>query len=328
MKLTPEQQAKQEHYRDARFTDKYDDIWQSVGKCVFCDLRDKYIFFEEHGVVMTVSLFAYIDGHFMIVPRRHIRSTKELTQLEWDTVRKFTYIAKKLIRDVHGVKGMQIVQKDGSNAQSTVDQHLHFHCIPFDAPDLSVWNYRKLKYTPLENVTLYRQARKKIIRADSKFEEEYRQPTSLPIVCDAVLINEKQEVLLQKRVPGATLVPPSDTLPGGRVDDYSLPFEIELAREIREETGLIIEPEGLQLLASRIDRIAYARTSPHLQAHYQEPLQFVCNTYLATGVDSGAMLQPGDDAESLYWQPLKQAVEAKAISEGIRGVLKKALQQL
>src|SRR5689334_4395408 len=141
MKLTPEEQAKQEHYRDARFTDNYDDIWQSVGKCVFCDLRDKYIFFEENNVVMTINLFAYIDGHFMIVPRRHIRSTKELTQLEWETVRKFTYIAKKLVREVHKVKGMQLVQKDGSNAQSTVDQHLHFQCIPFDAPDLSVWNY-------------------------------------------------------------------------------------------------------------------------------------------------------------------------------------------
>src|SRR5436190_2088619 len=107
MKLTPEQQAKQEHYRDARFSEKYGDIWQSVGKCVFCDLREKYIFFEENGVVMTINIFAYIDGHLMIIPRRHVRSPKELTQLEWETVRKFTYIAKKIIRDAHGAKGMQ-----------------------------------------------------------------------------------------------------------------------------------------------------------------------------------------------------------------------------
>src|SRR5882724_3960666 len=171
--LTPDEQQKQIMYRDARFTKQYDDIWKSVGKCVFCDLREKYVFFEEHGVVMTVSLYAYIDGHFMIVPRRHIRSPKELTQIEWDTIRKFSYIAKKLIKDVHGVRGMQLVQKDGSEAQSTVDQHLHFHCIPFDTPDLCQWNYRKLQYTPLENAELYKQASKKIIKLDRKFTEKY-----------------------------------------------------------------------------------------------------------------------------------------------------------
>ncbi|MGD0284754.1 MAG: hypothetical protein ABSB12_04140 [Candidatus Saccharimonadales bacterium] len=85
MKKKLSEQQKQIIYRDARFTKKYDDIWRSVGKCVFCDLNDKYIFFEENGVVMTISLYAYIDGHFLIVPKRHVRSTKELTQLEWDT---------------------------------------------------------------------------------------------------------------------------------------------------------------------------------------------------------------------------------------------------
>ena len=132
MQLSPEEQAKQEQYRDARSKGYYDSIWQSVGKCVFCDLREKYVIFEENGIVMTISLFAYIDGHFMIMPRRHVRTMKDLTQLEWETVRKFSYIAKKLIKEVHGVSGMQFVQKDGLNAQSTVNEHLHFHCIPFD----------------------------------------------------------------------------------------------------------------------------------------------------------------------------------------------------
>ena len=162
MKLTPEEQKKQELYRDARFTKQYDGIWQSVGKCVFCDLRDKYIVHEENGVVLAITLYAYIDGHCMIIPRRHVRSMKELTALEWETVRKLAYIAKKMIRQTHGVKGMQFVQKDGADAQSTVDQHLHFHCIPFDAPDLCQWNYRKLKNTPLENTQLYKEQAKTI----------------------------------------------------------------------------------------------------------------------------------------------------------------------
>ena len=174
MKLTPEEKKKQEYYRDARTGGYYGDIWTSVGKCVFCDMRDKYIFHEENGIVMTVALYAYIDGNLMIVPRRHIRSVKELTPEEWETVRKFMYVAKKLIRKVHGIKGLQYIVRDGGiEAQSTVSDHLHMHCIPFDAPDLSSWNYRKLKYTPLENANLYKEQAKSVSKLIKKYDEKY-----------------------------------------------------------------------------------------------------------------------------------------------------------
>lgn len=172
-KLPPSEQRKQEHYRDARVTGHYDNIWQSVGKCVFCDLKDKYVFYEENGIVMTISLFAYIDGHFMIVPRRHVLSVKELTPTEWESLRKFMYIAKKLIREVHGIKGMQTILKEGEVAQSTV-RHIHFHCVPFDAPDLSAWHYRRLKNTPLENVALYKKSSKFIKDLDKRYERKYK----------------------------------------------------------------------------------------------------------------------------------------------------------
>jgi histidine triad (HIT) family protein len=175
MDLSPEERKQQEYYRDARTGGYYGDIWKNVGKCVFCDMREKYIFFEENGVVMTVKLYAYIDGDLMIIPRRHVRSVKELTPEEWETMRKMMYIAKKLIRKVHGIKGMQIIQKDGLTAQSTVE-HLHFQCVPFDAPDLSVWSYRQLEHTPLENAELYKAQSKQIAELDAKFEEKYQGP--------------------------------------------------------------------------------------------------------------------------------------------------------
>jgi histidine triad (HIT) family protein len=175
MKLDPDEQAKQIYYRDARTKGHYDKIWQSVGKCVFCDLREKYVVMEENGMVLTVALFAYIDGNLMIIPRRHVRSVKELTSEEWETARKLMYIAKKLIRKVHGVKGIQYVLRDGGIvAQSTVSDHLHIHVIPFDAPDLSTWNYRQLKYTPLENAELFRSQSKKIAELSQRFSEKYQ----------------------------------------------------------------------------------------------------------------------------------------------------------
>jgi diadenosine tetraphosphate (Ap4A) HIT family hydrolase len=175
MKLSPEEQKKQEYYRDARTGGYYDSIWQSTGKCVFCDLRDKYIIAEENGIVLTVVLFAYIDGNVMIVPRRHVRSVKELTDSEWQTIRKFMYISKKLIRKIYDIRGVQYLIRDGGiEAQSTVSDHLHMHVIPFDAPDLSAWNYRKLRYTPLENAELFRGQQKKIAELGKRFSEKYQ----------------------------------------------------------------------------------------------------------------------------------------------------------
>ncbi|HEU4914236.1 MAG TPA: deaminase [Candidatus Saccharimonadales bacterium] len=172
--LTPEEQQKQEYYRDARTGGYYGKIWTSVGKCVFCDLREKYVVMEENGMVMTVALFAYIDGNVMIMPRRHVKSVKELTSEEWQTARKMMYVAKKMIRKIYGIKGIQYIVRDGGiEAQSTVSDHLHIHVIPFDAPDLSTWNYRKLKYTPLENATLFRGKARTMAKLAEKFEEKY-----------------------------------------------------------------------------------------------------------------------------------------------------------
>lgn len=171
--MSDEERKKQEMYRDARVTGEYNRIWKSVGKCVFCELNEDYVFYEENGIVLDVALYAYIDGHIMIIPRRHVLSVKELTPEEWETMRKFMYIAKKLIREVHGIKGIQIVQKDGEGSQSTVG-HLHFHVIPFDSPDLTTWNYRRLKNTPKENVALYNDKKDKIKKLSKRFAKKYQ----------------------------------------------------------------------------------------------------------------------------------------------------------
>lgn len=179
MKLTPEEQQKQIYYRDARTKGYYGKIWTTVGKCVFCDLRDKYIVYEENGIVLVVTLFAYIDGDTMIIPRRHVKSAKELTPSEWETVRKIMYIAKKILRKTYGLQDVQYILRDGGLfVSSTVQDHLHMHCVPSDGPDLTVWNYRKLKNTPLENAELLRAQHKIIKRLAERFDQKYAEETS------------------------------------------------------------------------------------------------------------------------------------------------------
>lgn len=323
MNLSAEDQTKQELYRDARFTDRYNDIWQSVGKCVFCDLREKYVFFEENGITMSISLYAYIDGHFMIIPRRHVRSPRELSQIEWDTVRKFTYIAKKLIKDTHGINGVQFIDKEGSDAQSTVTDHWHLHCVPFDAPDLAVWNYRKLKNTPLENVQIYKQARKKIVSYEQKFEQKYQNFSGLPIGCDAIIVNNNNEILFEERTDGVKLSPDTMTIPGGHVTDFHNTLEEELVRELHEELGITFDPARFNLLASRIDNIKYSVTEPHIKVKFDREHRFLWNTYYMKGFDSTTPLTPGDDCQEIVWVPASEVKDHPRISQGIKDAVKK-----
>lgn len=173
--LTPEQLQEEERFRTARVTGEYGNIWKTVGRCVFCghdETQKRHEIYEENGIYVTVPAYAYVDGHLLVIPRRHVRSVKELTPEEWETMRKMFYVAKKMIRETHGIKGMQIVQKDGVEAQSTVE-HLHFHCVPFNTPDLSVWNYQDLSMTPYENAEAYKANAAKIEKLTKRFSEKY-----------------------------------------------------------------------------------------------------------------------------------------------------------
>lgn len=175
MGLSKEQLQQEEAYKTARTSGAYDKIWRTVGRCVFCDhdeTQKHHEVYDEDGVYMTVPAYAYTDGHLLVIPRRHVRSVKELTPGEWEVVRKMFYLAKKMIREVYGVKGMQIVQKDGATAQSTVE-HLHFHCIPFDDPSLSQWNYHELEHTPYENAQKYLAKADKMAKLAKRFGEKY-----------------------------------------------------------------------------------------------------------------------------------------------------------
>jgi len=62
---------KNDKITNPRVSDWYDRVVSSLDKCVFCDLKSKYIIAEEGGMVLSVNLFPYLDGHLLIIPRGH-----------------------------------------------------------------------------------------------------------------------------------------------------------------------------------------------------------------------------------------------------------------
>lgn len=246
--ITDEERKKQEYYRDARTGGYYGKIWTTVGKCVFCDLRDKYIVYEENGIVLTVPLYAYIDGNLMIIPRRHVKSAKELTPEEWETVRKFMYLAKKMIRKVHGLKEMIYMVRDGGNlVNSTVQDHLHIHCIPSDGPDLNTWNYRNLKYTPLENATLFRENADAINKLADRFTDKYAEAVSPAKDLKAVYREAFKQTLLKKKASQAkkTAKVGAAIISGDTIISMSNANVIDGPIEVEKEDGTWTSPPSV-----------------------------------------------------------------------------------
>ncbi len=144
----------------------------------------------------------------------------------------------------------------------------------------------------------------------------------LRVICDAIIMNEKREVLFQERPEDAQLEHNYLTLPGGGVEDFTTTLEVELAREVKEETGLDITSQPLKLVASRIAGHAYKRLSPHLNVRYNEPVTCLWNMYYLEQVPDLAGLTPGDDCSGFVWIPFKEAATHPRLSPEMRETFK------
>jgi len=320
------EEQKQQKYLNARTSDWYDHIWKTVGKCVFCDLKEKYILHEENGVVLTINIYPYIDGHLMAIPRRHVSSPKELSQLEWETMRKFTYLAKKLMRKAYGHKRMwTLIREGGAEAQMTVTDHLHMQLIPFDSPDLCKWNYRELNFTPLENVEKYKKLAKDFAKNSIKFEKDYSNFSKVSVVCDLVIVNNKDEILFQERKKEYKFYPDILTLPGGHVENFNSTLEEELSREVFEEVGIKINPKDLSLIDSQFSNLMQVKKSKYLNSPMPYDHKFVWNTYklnLKVKIEN-SKIKSGDDCEKIVWINIEAAIKHERISSELKERLKK-----
>jgi len=316
---------KQQLYKNARAKDWYDDIWKTVGKCVFCDLKDKYILYEENGVVLTINIYPYIDGQLMAIPRRHVKSTNELTQLEWETMRKFGYIAKKMFKKIYGHNAMWSLVKTGVMAQGTVADHLHMHFIPFDHQDLASWSYRELQFTPLENVAQYKNNIKEFIVAYEKYDRKYQVTESRRVVVDLLIIH-KSKILMQKRNEHFKYDPDMYTLPGGHIDSKDENLLVALRREVKEEIGYLINEDDVQLINSQLSKLnRKVNIFENKNAHQSSNILW--NTYLLKSFNDKQVLHPQDDCEEIVWVDIKDVKENKMISHDLQNLILRQFQK-
>ena len=97
--------------------------------CPFCTLpNDRIIDSNEMGFFIRDG-FPISPGHTLIIPKRHVGSFFEISQIERDALLDFLDQAKKVIDAELSPDSFNIGINDGSAAGQTVP-HLHIHLIP------------------------------------------------------------------------------------------------------------------------------------------------------------------------------------------------------
>ena len=161
----------QEYYSDeiqkkARVSDWYERVKSNLEKCPFCDLKDKYIIAEKNNVVLAVNLFPYIDGHLLLIPRKHLKKFSEINLAEWKAVKYLIDLGIKVLEEELGVKNTNTLYREGIDAGVSLE-HLHFHILPITQEFMQykktyfVWRFQNIESSPAEMAKRLRNACKK-----------------------------------------------------------------------------------------------------------------------------------------------------------------------
>jgi len=117
-------------------------------KCVFCDLKEKYVVTSDHQATLTANIFPYIDGQLLIVPKRHIETLDELTIKEVFSIHTLMKQGKQILEDTLDIKNFWIILRDGEKAGKTI-RHLHWNIMPY-VDRINTWHYQEITLEPID----------------------------------------------------------------------------------------------------------------------------------------------------------------------------------
>lgn len=135
----------------ARLKGEYDRIAkeaESSGRCVFCNLKKKYIIAEEDGWVLTVNLFPRSTGDLVVIPRRHVERYEDLNLKDAVAIKKLNDLGMKLLGKTLNLDSFYLLIRDGQGTDKTV-KHLHGQIMNY-WKGLIDWHPQKNPMLPLE----------------------------------------------------------------------------------------------------------------------------------------------------------------------------------
>lgn len=120
-------------------------------ECAFCKekIRNQLIF-EGHLVEVLLNYKPLLEGHSLIIPKRHVERFEDLSPEELVEIGEAIQIMHKVFIKAYGVNDYLLVLQNGLNAGQTVS-HTHFHMLP-RGPENALWIKVKLWQTILTEV--------------------------------------------------------------------------------------------------------------------------------------------------------------------------------
>lgn len=99
--------------------------------CPFCDpgVIERESLLENEGARVFHTIRPSVEGHLLIVPKRHVNRFDELTATELTQVQELICEVLPAFETLYGAHDYAILQKNGETALQTVP-HMHFHLIP------------------------------------------------------------------------------------------------------------------------------------------------------------------------------------------------------
>lgn len=101
----------------------------STSPCVFCTLPRERIRAENDHAVWILDGFPVSPGHSLVIPKRHVASFFDVTNVERLALLYLLDRAREELIRQHEPDGFHIGINDGLAAGQTV-MHLHIHLIP------------------------------------------------------------------------------------------------------------------------------------------------------------------------------------------------------
>lgn len=102
-------------------------------QCLFCRIASGEIpankLYEDEDVVAFYDITPQAPTHVLVIPRRHIASLDDMTEVDVETIGNTMLHATKIARALRlEVDGYRMVVNNGPGAGQTVF-HIHFHLL-------------------------------------------------------------------------------------------------------------------------------------------------------------------------------------------------------
>ena len=123
----------------ASYTRSFKD--KSANGCVFCRKDDTI---EIHSLKnkdwrVIANRFPYMDGNIMLVPKRHIETLEEITDMEWKNFSQILVRTQKVLGKVFKTSSFNIGMNLGPESGASI-AHIHWQIVPRTFKNITVMN--------------------------------------------------------------------------------------------------------------------------------------------------------------------------------------------